>query len=120
VIIVNMSLTDHWLPGRLGGRLPASLDELRGPAQGVVVLPRHLAWPGMREFDVSDDRLRRSLYGIVLTQGRRIDMARFVNPRLLQEDWPLLRTSLDPRIRKGCERRLALGRRAARPDQAGS
>ena len=47
-------------------------------------------------------------------------MARFVNPTLLQEDWPLLRTSLDPRIRKGCERRLALGRRAAQPDQAGS
>ncbi|MBO0776360.1 MAG: hypothetical protein J2P34_08585 [Actinobacteria bacterium] len=108
-----MSLTDRLLPGRLGlsGRLPASLDELRGPARGVIVLPRHLAWPGLREFDVSDDRARRSLYGIVLTQGRRIDVARFVNPRLLQQDWPLLRNSLDARIRKGCERRLPLGRR---------
>ena len=105
-----MSLTDHLLPGRhgLAARLPASLEDLHGPEQGVVVLPRHLAWPGLREIDLSDDRLRRSLYGIVLTQGRRNDMARFVNARLLREDWPLLRTSLDPKVRKGCERRLRL------------
>jgi hypothetical protein len=114
VIIGNMSLTAHLLRFGQRGRLPASLDELHGPARGVVVLPRHLAWPGLREFDVSDDRLRRSLYGIVLTQGRRADVARFVNAGLLQQDWPLLRTSLDPRIRRGCERRLALGRRQAR------
>jgi hypothetical protein len=106
-----MSLTERLRHGRSGlaGRLPASLDELHGPEQGVIVLPRHLAWPGLREFDLSDDRLRRSLYGIVLTQGRRNDMARFVNARLLLADWPLLRTSLDPKIRKGCERRLRLG-----------
>jgi hypothetical protein len=36
-------------------------------------------------------------------------MARFVNARLLREDWPLLRTSLDPKVRKSCERRLQLG-----------
>ena len=28
---------------------------------------------------MADDRLRRSMYGIVLTQGRRNDLARFVN-----------------------------------------
>jgi hypothetical protein len=106
----SMSLTDL-LPGRgLSGRLPASLDDLHGPQQGVVVLPRHLSRPGLREFDIADGRLRRSLYGIVLTRGRRNDMARFVNPQLLQEDWPLLRASLDPKIRKGCERRLKLGK----------
>lgn len=106
-----MSLTDLLLPGRSGRarRLPASLADLHGPEQGVVVLPRHLAWPGLREFDLSDDRLRRGLYGLVLTQGRRNDMARFVNARLLQEDWPLLRMSLDPKLRKSCERRLHLG-----------
>jgi hypothetical protein len=106
-----MPWTDLLLPGRSAraGRLPASLEELHGPAQGVVVLPRHLAWPGLREFDLSDDRLRRSLYGIVITQGRRNDMARFVNARLLREDWPVLRDSLDPKVRKSCERRLRLG-----------
>src|SRR5262249_27799155 len=75
----NMSLADLLLPGRSGvaGRLPASLDELHGPEEGVIVLPRHLAWPGLREFDLSDDRLRRSLYGIVLTQVRRTDITSF-------------------------------------------
>jgi hypothetical protein len=106
-----MSLTDLLRPGRVGlaGRLPATLDDLHGPEQGVVVLPRHLSPPGLREFDVSDGRVRRSLYGIVLTQGRRNDMARFVNARLLREDWPQLRDLLDPKIRRGCERRLKLG-----------
>jgi hypothetical protein len=88
--------------------MPARLEDLHGPEQGVIVLPRHLAWPGMREFDVADDRLRRSMYGIVLTQGRRNDLARFVNPRLLTQDWPLLRSSLDPKLRRWCERRLPL------------
>jgi hypothetical protein len=92
----------------LAGRLPARLEDLHGPERGVIVLPRHLAWPGMREFDVTDDRLRRSMYGIVLTQGRRNDLARFVNPRLLTQDWPLLRSSLDPKLRRWCERRLPL------------
>ena len=104
-----MSLADL-LPGRNGprGRLPQRLDELRGPVRGVVVLPRHLSWPGMREFDLSDDRVRRSMYGILLTQGRRNDVARFLNPGLLRDDWPLIRASLDPRLRRWCERRFAL------------
>jgi hypothetical protein len=90
------------------GRLPERLEDLRGPARGVIVLPRHLSWPGMREFDVSDDRTRRSMYGIVLSQGRRNEVARFLNARLLREDWPVIRASLDPRLRRWCERRFAL------------
>src|SRR5579859_4657247 len=105
-----MSLTDLLRRGQPGGsmarRLPPSLDDLHGPAQGVVVLPRHLCPPGLREFDVADEACRRSLYGIVLTQGRRNDMARFVNARLLRQDWPALSGSLDPKIRRGCERWL--------------
>ncbi len=104
-----MSLAEL-LSGRSGiaGRLPQRLEDLRGPAKGVVVLPRHLSWPGMRECDVTDDSIRRSMYGIVLTQGRRNDVARFLNARLLIEDWPLIRTSLDPKLRRCCERRFAL------------
>jgi hypothetical protein len=62
----------------------------------------------MREFDLSDGSNRRSLYGILLTQGRRNDVARFLNARLLIEDWPLIRSSLDPKLRRWCERRFAL------------
>ena len=73
------------------------------------MLPRHLAWPGLRECDVTDDRTRRGMYGIVLSQGKRNDIARFVNAGLLSQDWPWIRESLDPRLRRQCERRFALG-----------
>jgi hypothetical protein len=104
-----MSLAEL-LSGRAGlaGRLPQRLEELHGPVKGVIVLPRHLSWPGLRECDVSDDNIRRSMYGMVLTQGRRNDVLRFLNARLLTEDWPLIRASLDPKLRRWCERRFAL------------
>jgi hypothetical protein len=114
-----MSLADLLAGRGLAGRLPQRLEELRGPVRGVIVLPRHLAWPGMREFDLSDDGIRRSMYGIVLTQGRRNEVARFLNPGLLREDWPLIRTSLDPRLRRWCERRFALPASADVPAQRG-
>jgi hypothetical protein len=117
------------LAGRSGhrGRLPDRLEDLRGPARGVIVLPRHLSWPGMREFDVTDDATRRSMYGIVLTQGQRNDVKRFLNPALLARDWPLISPALDPRLRRWCERRFDLaqapvtgdaGPAAAQPDAA--
>jgi hypothetical protein len=104
-----MSLAD-WLSGRKShaDRLPERIEELRGPARGVIVLPRHLALPGLRECDVTDDGIRRNMYGIVLTQGQRNDVARYLNPQLLQEDWPLIRDTLDPKLRGYCERRFSL------------
>jgi hypothetical protein len=94
--------------GGLAGRLPARPDDLRGPTRGIIMLPRQLSWPGIREFDLSDGTARRSMYGILLTQGRRNDIARFVNAELLRQDWPLLRQSLDPKLRRRCERQLGL------------
>ena len=73
------------------------------------MLPKHLSWPGMRECDVSDDGSRRSMYGMLLTQGTRNDVVRFVNATLLSQDWPQIRNSLEPRLRRWCERRFALG-----------
>jgi hypothetical protein len=109
VIIGRMSLAD-WLAGRKSHaiRLPARIEELRGPAQGTIVLPRHLSFPGMRECDVTDDATRRSMYGIVQTQGQRNDVARYLNPELLRADWPLIKDALDPKLRAACERRFAL------------
>jgi hypothetical protein len=104
-----MPLADM-LAGSLARRLPASPNDLRGPERGVVVLPRHLCPPGLREFDVTDDGDRRNLYGIVLTRGQRNDMTRLVNARLLREDWPELSGSLDPKIRRGCARWLRRAR----------
>jgi hypothetical protein len=90
------------------GRLPARLDDLHGPWQGIVVLPVHMTWGGPREFDVAAERARLLLYNIVLSQGRPNDLARFVNPRRLRDDWPELRLLLSPPIRRACERKLGL------------
>lgn len=89
-------------------RLPGTLAELRGPHSGVVVLPVHLTWHGLREFDVAKDESRLVLYSILLGQGRRGDLARFVNAARLAEDWPALAALVSRRTRRACERRLGL------------
>jgi hypothetical protein len=63
----------------------------------------------MRECDVTDEGTRRNMYGIVLTQGQRNDVARFLNPQYLRQDWPQIRDVIDPKLRDYCERRFALG-----------
>src|SRR5258706_4313501 len=103
----------------LGGGLPKRIEELRGPVKGVILLPRNLSWPAMRECDVSDDRRRRSLYGMLLAQGQRNDIARFINGDLLRQDWPLIRNSLNARLRRRCERRVGLRADAALPGRPG-
>jgi hypothetical protein len=114
---MSMSFADR-LAGRQvhAARLPARIEDLRGPARGVIALPRHLSLPGLRECDVTDDSTRRSVYGIVLTQGQTNDVARYLNAELLRQDWPLIRDALDPKLRSMCERRFAL-RKPARAGQ---
>ncbi|GGO38492.1 hypothetical protein [Streptomyces lasiicapitis] len=46
-------------------RLPKSLDELQGPAQGVVELPLHMAWSGTTSYDMAKPRQRMGLYRTV-------------------------------------------------------
>lgn len=90
-------------------RLPDRVSELRGPRHGTVVLPTHLTWHGLREFDVSAEEPRLLLYSIVLSNGRRGDVTRYVNGARLAADWPRLSAMLDRRLRGACERRLGLG-----------
>ncbi len=98
------------LPRRRGiaARIPERLDDLRGPARGTVVLPVHLTWHGLREFDVSEAGGRLRLYTIVLSQGSRNDIARFLHPGLLRQDWPQLRGLVAPGVRDACARRFGL------------
>ncbi|MGI9006187.1 MAG: hypothetical protein ACR2FU_08295 [Streptosporangiaceae bacterium] len=105
------------LPGRmrLATRLPGRIEELHGPASGVVMVPRNLAMPGLRECDISKDSDRRGLYRMLLAQGARNDVARFVNAGRLGQDWPEIRKALDGRLARWCERRYGL----SRADQAG-
>jgi len=94
-------------------RLPDRLDDLHGPWQGTVVLPVHLTWHQLREFDVAKQRPRLLLYSIVISQGRRNDVARFLNAQRLREDWPQLSPLVSNRMRRACERKLGLGRPSA-------
>ena len=93
---------------RQGGRLPDRIDDLHGPWQGIVVLPVHLTWHGLREFDVARTKPRLLLYSIVISQGRPNDLARFVNPMRLRDDWPQLRMLVSSGMRRACERKLGL------------
>ncbi len=96
------------------GRLPDRLDDLRGPWQGIVVLPVHLSFYGHREFDVAIQNSRLQLYSTLLSQGRQSDMVRLVNAQRLSEDWPQLRVLLTRKVRRTCERKLGLRAPAAR------
>ncbi|MFE0136416.1 hypothetical protein ACFWY6_33345 [Streptomyces sp. NPDC059037] len=80
-------------------RLPAALDELGGPEGGKVELPLHLAWSGLRVFDISDVKLLLGLYRIVLNNGSRDDFVEYLNPDLLIRYWPILRKMLGRGVR---------------------
>ncbi|MEU5170132.1 hypothetical protein [Streptomyces mutomycini] len=80
-------------------RLPESLDELQGPAKGVVELPLHMAWSGMTSYDLGKPRQRIGLYRTVLHEGLRDDLPRYLNQDLLLELWPVLRTLVGRSVR---------------------
>ncbi|MFF9404766.1 hypothetical protein ACF1B0_04400 [Streptomyces anandii] len=80
-------------------RLPESLDELHGPAQGIVELPLHMAWSGMTSYDLGKPRQRMGLYRTVLHEGLRDDLPRYLNQDLLLQLWPVLRTLVGRTVR---------------------
>jgi hypothetical protein len=80
-------------------RLPESLDELHGPAHGVVDLPLHLAWSGMTSYDLGKPRQRMGLYRTVLHEGLHDDLPRYLNQDLLLQLWPVLRTLVGRSVR---------------------
>lgn len=80
------------LEARYRSRLPRSLDDLAGPASGIVQLPRHVAWSGLTAFDVDEPKPRMSLYRVVLAEGQCEDLVACLNRELLVSQWPVLRT----------------------------
>ncbi|WP_406185607.1 hypothetical protein [Streptomyces sp. NBC_01006] len=80
-------------------RLPESLDELHGPAHGVVELPLHLAWSGMTSYDLGKPRQRVGLYRTVLHEGLQDDLPLYLNQDLLLQLWPVLRTLVGRTVR---------------------
>ncbi|WP_328843251.1 hypothetical protein [Streptomyces sp. NBC_00258] len=80
-------------------RLPADLDDLRGPVQGVVELPLHVAWSGMTSYDLDKPRQRMGVYRTVLHEGLREDLPRYLNQDLLLQLWPTLRSLVGRTVR---------------------
>ena len=84
------------IPGKLPSRwtgveakLPPALDQLAGPAEGVVELPLDLAWSGDRRFDLADPVQRYLSHMTVLTSAvTREHYTRWLSlPRPLRETW---------------------------------
>ncbi|MEU9324080.1 hypothetical protein AB0D91_09700 [Streptomyces canus] len=75
---------------RFARRLPTSLSELVGPEHGLVELPLHVAWSGLRVLDLDRPRQRMSLYRTVLAEGMRDDLCRFLNRNVILNLWPIL------------------------------
>lgn len=77
--------------------VPASLDQLTGPASGVVTLPLRLRWvPGARSYDVGELGGARVVYQAVITEGTMDDQRRYLNRDRLVSVWPEL--NLDQRV----------------------
>src|ERR1700740_947413 len=75
-------------------RLPASLEDLKGPAAGEVKLPLHVAWSGRRVYDVGQEDQRLILYALLLAEAQREGLERFVHRDSLVSMWPRLRRVL--------------------------
>lgn len=71
--------------------IPASLDDLNGPAAGVVELPVRLYWSGSRQFDLADPYQAADLCEAVLdTAATADDLSAYLNADLLIGAWPVL------------------------------
>ncbi|MFJ5843235.1 hypothetical protein ACIQGO_42075 [Streptomyces shenzhenensis] len=88
---------------RYAGRLPAALEELGGPQHGLVELPLHIVWSGLRTYDLDRPRQCMGLYRTVLAEGQRDDITRFLHRDLLLAQWPLMRTMISRHVREAWE-----------------
>ena len=71
--------------------VPGSLDDLRGPASGVVELPVRLYWSGSRRFDLADPHQAADLCEAVLDAAATAgDISGWLNADLLIRAWPVL------------------------------
>ncbi|MFE1173072.1 hypothetical protein [Streptomyces sp. NPDC058773] len=85
---------------RYAQRLPTSLHDLAGHTDGEVELPLHIAWSGLRTYNLHRPRQRMSYYRTVLAEGQLDDLAALLDGDLLASQWPVLRTLASRRIRE--------------------
>ncbi|MFZ3494134.1 hypothetical protein ACODT5_13065 [Streptomyces sp. 5.8] len=71
--------------------LPGSLGELSGPADGLVVLPRHLDWGPHYEYDLADDADVVLMYERVIREAQTPeDLHAHLNADVLRSHWRTL------------------------------
>ena len=72
--------------------MPETLEDLRGPATGVVELPVRLYWSaGSRSFDLTSRHEAADMYEAVLgAASSREDLVRYLDAELLVRVWPVL------------------------------
>ncbi|MEO8906882.1 MAG: recombinase family protein [Microbacteriaceae bacterium] len=66
---------------------PASLDELKGPARGVLELPHSVYWGPERTVDLDTPAGIRKTYQSTLSEGTAQEQARLLNRDVLLREW---------------------------------
>ncbi|WP_326636649.1 hypothetical protein OG884_24700 [Streptosporangium sp. NBC_01755] len=69
--------------------MPTTLEELVGPVDGVVMLPRHLDWGPKRGYHLDQLADARLLYMRVIRESATpADLRQFLNAAMLRRLWP--------------------------------
>ncbi|MFF0343561.1 hypothetical protein [Kribbella sp. NPDC004875] len=72
--------------------VPRSLDQLQGPAAGVIDLPTRLDWGPNPRYDLAKIDEATTLYNKVISEASTVDdLAEFLNREMLVALWPRLR-----------------------------
>lgn len=95
-------------------RLPERLEDLHGPASGIVEPPLQVVWSGRRAFDLADERDRMSLYRTVLAEAVREDLCALLDRRTLIHLWPTVRRMIPKAARSAWEEAFEVLRERAR------
>lgn len=85
--------------------VPERLDLLRGPANGVIQLPRHLKWSGSTEYDLALPGRIVDLYRTVINEAATpADLYAYLDRDILVKLWPSM--WLPSAIRRAWESRF--------------
>ena len=79
--------------------VPETLDELKGPKDGVIEVPHSILWaPGGTSVDLSEPGAVAMVYQAAISEGSASEQAALLNRDRLVEVWPDL--MLPPRARE--------------------
>lgn len=69
-------------------KVPDRLEDLRGPAEGVLKLPQHVYWGPQADCDLSERVIKT--YQAILREAPRADQEALMNVAPLTQVWPHL------------------------------